>query len=109
MSVNLLTQATFDGVEDGYFFENNFTNHPPMSTNECMRETVHKMFSSQTRFPFSTAAGRASIVKPDGTLISDEDSYFPYEIILVPNRDAFPKEAMLEGEDILDFLTKFEF
>jgi len=35
-SRNLLTQVNFDGVEDGYFFENDFTNHPPRSTNECM-------------------------------------------------------------------------
>ena len=34
-AANLLFQVSFDGIEDPWFFAENFTNHPPRSTNEC--------------------------------------------------------------------------
>jgi len=106
-SRNLLTQVNFDGVEDGYFFENNFTNHPPRSTNECMQKTVEKKFADASMFTFSTGTSHLSTVFEDGTEVPCEEANFPYEVILVPNRDAFPKEDMEEGEDMLDFFEKW--
>lgn len=34
-SANMLFQVSFDGIEDPWFFAENFTNHPPRSTNDC--------------------------------------------------------------------------
>ena len=72
-----------------------------------MRETVEKKFADASMFTFSTGTSHLSTVKQDGEEVPCEDANFPYEIILVPNRDAFPKEDMEEGEDMLDFFEKW--
>jgi hypothetical protein len=107
-SVNLMTQVSFGGVEEDYFFENDFTTQPPRSTNQCMRDTIEKKFAEASMFPFSTATGHIACVKQNGTVIPDDDSFFPYEIVLVPNRELFPKENMVDGEDMLDFFSNWE-
>jgi len=106
-SANLLTQVTFDGVEDGYFFENNFTNHPQRSSNECMRATVEKKMAEASKFSFSTGTGHLASVDEDGNPVEADAALFPYEVILVPNRDEFPKRDMNEGENMLDFFENW--
>ena len=107
-SRNLLTQVNFDGVDDPYFFANDFTNHPPRSTNKCMIDSIEKKFRDASSFTFSTGTGHIAGVTQDGTLIADEDQMFPYEVILVPNRDAFPKDEIVEGQNMLDFFTTWQ-
>jgi len=106
-SANLLTQVTFDGVEDGYFFENDFTNHPQRSSNECMRATVEKKMAEASKFSFSTGTGHLASVDEDGNPVEADAALFPYEVILVPNRDEFPKRDMNEGENMLDFFENW--
>ena len=106
--MNLLTQVSFDGTEEPYFFENDFTTHPPRSTNQCMRDTLERKFAQANVFTFQTGTGHIAGVMQNGTEIADEASLFPYEVILVPNRELFPKEDMYEGENMLDFFSNWE-
>ena len=39
---------------------------------------------------------------PDGKLIDEDKAILPYELILVPNREAFPDDGNM---DFRDFLT----
>ena len=96
-SRNLLVQATFDGVDDPYFFANDFTNHPTPSSNDCMLNTIVKKFVEAGNHPFSLGTSHLSNIKENGEIIADADVLFPYELVLIPNRDEFKREDMKDG------------
>ena len=103
-STNLLTQVSFDGISDPYFFAEDFTNHPPRTYNECMVDTMVAKFAEASKFPFSTGTSRFAGIKNCGTIIPDEDRWFPFEIVLKPNQAAFPRR---DAEDFLDFFSNW--
>ena len=105
-SENLLGQVNFDGIEDDWFFAENFTNHPPRSENKCMRETVEKKFAEASRFPFSIGTSAFAQINQDGTIVADEDSEFPFELVYVPNRDAFKRNQ--QGQNFLEYFESWE-
>lgn len=100
-SANMLWQVSFDGIEDSYFFAENFTNHPPRSTNECHQQTVERKFAEATDFIYSNGTGQLAELYPDGTTIREDLVILPYELILVPNRDAFPDDGHKDFRDQL--------
>jgi hypothetical protein len=103
-----LGAVDFDGVQEPYFFENSFTNHPPRNSNDCMKQTIEKKFAEANKFVFSNGLGHLASQGQDGVPILDEDSNFPFEVIMVPNRELFPKTAMVEDEDMLGFFEKWQ-
>ena len=96
-SRNLLVQATFDGVEDPYFFANDLTNHPTPSSNDCMLNTLVKKFVEGGNHPFSLGTSHLTTIEENGEVIAESDAMFPYELILIPNRDEFKREDMKKG------------
>ena len=59
-----------------------------------MKQTVEKKFAEANKFLFSNGVGNLATMGQDGKVILDEDANFPFEVIMVPNRDAFPKSDM---------------
>jgi len=105
-SMNLVTQVSFDGITDPYFFAEDFTNHPQRSTNECMMETMVAKIAEASKFPFSTGTAHFAGYEEDGTFIGKDLTEFPFEVILKPNRIAFPRSTDTE-ENFLDFFENW--
>jgi len=98
--------VSFDGIEDPWFFAENFTNHPPRSTNDCHMQTIERKFAESTSFIYSIGSGMWGEDYPEGPQLEEKDVIMPYEVILVPNRDAFPYDG---SKDFRDFLTNPEY
>jgi len=104
-SRNLLGQVAFDGINDDYFFAEDITTHARRPENECLIDTLETKFAdAQKKFPFQTGTGHLASVTQGGDDIEDENSLFPYQVILVPNRDEFPRPT--ERVDFMEYFTE---
>lgn len=104
-SRNLLAQVSFDGTDDDYFFAEDITTHARRPENECLIDTIETKFAdAQKKFPFQTGTGHLASVTQGGDDIADENSLFPYQVILVPNRDEFPRPT--ERVDFMEYFTE---
>lgn len=60
MSANLLTQVTFEGLDDPYFFAKDFTNHPEVlkeGGNQCRFQTTDRRWRHFDPAWMSTGVG----------------------------------------------------
>lgn len=104
-SENLLGMVSFDGIEDEYFFAADFTNHPPRFTNECMKKTLERKFAEASQFAFSNGNSPFSGVDQAGNVIPTADRVFPYELIMVPNREFFERPE--NGEYYFEYFDNY--
>lgn len=72
-SMNIMSQVSFDGIEDPYFFAEDMTTHMKRPENECISETMVKKFAEATMFPFQTGTGHLAAVDTAGNELADEE------------------------------------
>lgn len=104
-SRNLLTQVAFDGIDDDYFFAEDITTHARRPENACLIDTLELKFADASQFPFQTGTGHLASVTQDGEDIEAADALFPYQVILLPNRNEFPRPV--ERMDFLEYFTEW--
>jgi hypothetical protein len=72
-SFNMMTQVSFDGTSDPYFFAEDLSTHARRPENECMIATIENKFAEASHFPFATGTGHLASIDNEGNEIEVAD------------------------------------